>query len=193
MHSTFSPLFFVKESPRRRFCFVLFDFLFFMFFFFHFLAYFFKYFLVHKFLCASKKYSLNAISISIPIPNANWALFVPVCDCVEHFSATCISMCPFGCTYNSNACHTTNANRVVARFSAKAKKAPGFSMVSLWFLSSLCVCVCVCVVVFLRETIKKLNRKLASHFVLKGKFNIKALHCTHGRQGATHTHSWGQV
>lgn len=94
-------------------------------------------------------------------------------------------MCPFGCTYNSNACHTTNANRVVARFSAKAKKAPGFSMVSLWFLSSLCVCVCV--VVFLRETIKKLNRKLASHFVLKGKFNIKGLHCTHGRQGTTHT------
>lgn len=64
---------------------------------------------------------------------------------------------------------------------------------SLSGFSLVCVSVCVCVVVFLRETIKKLNRKLASHFVLKGKFNIKGLHCTHGRQGATHTHSWGQV
>lgn len=52
-----------------------------------------------------------------------------------------------------------------------------------------CVCVCVFVVVFLRETIKKLNRKLASHFVLKGKFNIievpASACCMHGRQGAT--------
>lgn len=59
-----------------------------------------------------------------------------------------------------------------------------------WSLSGFSlVCVYVCVVVFLRETIKKLNRKLASHFVLKGKFNIKGLHCTHGRQGAIHTHT----
>lgn len=106
-------------------------------------------------------------------------------------------MCPFGSTYNSssngNACHTTNANTTVSwrDLAAKLKWRQDFQW-SLWFLSSLCECV----VVFLRETIKKLNRKLASHFVLKGKFNIKGLHCTHGRQGATHKHThtrvWGK-
>lgn len=133
VHSTFSR-FFVKESRRRRFRFVLFDFLFYAFYILYFLAYFFKYFLVHKFLCASQKiltechfhsHSQCKLGIICSCVQLRWAFFrylhfnVPLWLHLQRQQRQRVphNQCKHDC--------------VVARFSGKAKKAPGFSMVSL--------------------------------------------------------------
>lgn len=131
VHSTFSR-FFVKESFVLS-CLISF---FYAFFILYFLAYFFKYFLVHKFLCASKKiltechfhfhsHSQCKLGIICSCVRLRWAFFrylhfnVPLWLHLQQQQQQRVphNQCKHDC--------------VVARFSAKAKKASGFSMVSL--------------------------------------------------------------